>query len=403
MTSMLAMPSFYQRQPSKKKATLNSSTATVHRIDPPSPTNGANPTASAVRSTSPGAMASSTLGHAYDAKRRGATVHSRPSSISGITEGIGNLNRWSQSTASSKSSATAYNSHNRRNSFARRLSGSFGSLGAFGSSQSPPPNRVLIHKAKPPPVSPQRAPINEPPSQPPPRPPQRQTLVTALPSAPQAGESANSPSTAASATPATGEFLTPSTNVSGVPDYFGDRWSSRSPQKQRKEISRIPTTPLSNASPQSVRRNVLHGDDQAIAGRDTSSLNGSPESSRTRSNDKRQGRGHRSQSKPSRNHDEAGKGSGGTEGESSASPAPSHSEKGRRRRIPSQKAMLSKALQKANHAVVLDNAQNFGGAMDAYGDACDLLLQVMLRSSGNEDRKKLEAIVSVVESAFNQQ
>ena len=55
--------------------------------------------------------------------------------------------------------------------------------------------------------------------------------------------------------------------------------------------------------------------------------------------------------------------------------------------------MLSKALQKANHAVLLDNAQNFEGAMDAYGDACALLQQVMLRSSGDDDRRKLEAIV----------
>lgn len=394
------MPNFYQRQPSKKKAASNSSTATVHRVAPPSPT---NTTASAVRSTSPSTMALSTSGHAYDAKRRAATVHSRPSSISGITEGIGNLNRWSQSTASSKSSATAHNSQNRRNSFARRLSGSFGSLGAFGSSQSPPPNRVLIHKPKPSPASSQRAPLNAPPSQPPSLPPPRQTATTALSSAPQAGESAISPSTAASAAPVTGELLTPSTNVSGIPDYFGDRWSSRSPQKQRRETSRIPTTPLLNSSPKSLRRNVLHEDGQVIAGRDTSSLNGSPDSSRTRSHDKHQGRRHRSQSKRSRNHDETGKGSGGTEGESSASSVPSHREKGRRRRIPSQKAMLSKALQKANHAVVLDNAQNFEGAIDAYGDACDLLLQVMLRSSGDGDRKKLEAIVSVVESAFNRQ
>ena len=56
--------------------------------------------------------------------------------------------------------------------------------------------------------------------------------------------------------------------------------------------------------------------------------------------------------------------------------------------------MLSKALQKANHAVLLDNAQNFEGAMDAYADACALLQQVMTRSSGDEDRKKLEAVVS---------
>lgn len=61
---------------------------------------------------------------------------------------------------------------------------------------------------------------------------------------------------------------------------------------------------------------------------------------------------------------------------------------------PSQKAMLSKALQKANTAVLLDNAQNFEGAMQAYSEACALLQQVMARSSGDDDRRKLEAIVS---------
>jgi hypothetical protein len=50
-------------------------------------------------------------------------------------------------------------------------------------------------------------------------------------------------------------------------------------------------------------------------------------------------------------------------------------------------------LQKANTAVLLDHAQNFEGAMEAYGDACKLLQQVMVRSSGEEDKRKLEAIV----------
>lgn len=55
--------------------------------------------------------------------------------------------------------------------------------------------------------------------------------------------------------------------------------------------------------------------------------------------------------------------------------------------------MLSKALQKANTAVLLDNAQNFEGAMQAYSEACALLQLVMQRSSGDDDRRKLEAIV----------
>lgn len=70
----------------------------------------------------------------------------------------------------------------------------------------------------------------------------------------------------------------------------------------------------------------------------------------------------------------------------------------KRRRGHSQKAMLSKALQKANTAVLLDNAANFEGAMEAYNDACRLLQLVMLRSNGGEDEKlKLQEIVSYVE------
>ncbi|KAL7623499.1 hypothetical protein AAE478_007182 [Parahypoxylon ruwenzoriense] len=59
---------------------------------------------------------------------------------------------------------------------------------------------------------------------------------------------------------------------------------------------------------------------------------------------------------------------------------------------PSQKAMLSKALTKANAAVQLDNAQNYGAARESYLEACDLLQQVLARTSGEEDQRKLEAI-----------
>lgn len=69
-------------------------------------------------------------------------------------------------------------------------------------------------------------------------------------------------------------------------------------------------------------------------------------------------------------------------------------ERDRSAKQPSQKAMLSRALQKANTAVQLDNAQNPEGAKEAYSEACDLLQQVLQRTSGEEDRRKLEAIVS---------
>ncbi|KAI1161210.1 hypothetical protein F5B18DRAFT_663308 [Nemania serpens] len=54
--------------------------------------------------------------------------------------------------------------------------------------------------------------------------------------------------------------------------------------------------------------------------------------------------------------------------------------------------MLSKALNKANTAVQLDNAQNHGAAREAYLEACELLQHVLARTNGDDDRKKLEAI-----------
>ncbi|KID62725.1 MIT domain-containing protein, partial [Metarhizium hybridum] len=59
---------------------------------------------------------------------------------------------------------------------------------------------------------------------------------------------------------------------------------------------------------------------------------------------------------------------------------------------PSQKAMLSRALQKANMAVQLDNAQNFEGARESYAEACELLQHVLLKTTADEDKNKLEAI-----------
>jgi hypothetical protein len=58
-----------------------------------------------------------------------------------------------------------------------------------------------------------------------------------------------------------------------------------------------------------------------------------------------------------------------------------------------QKTMLSRALEKANTAVLLDNAENFQGAMGSYSDACRLLQQVMQAETGDGDRQKLEEIV----------
>lgn len=45
-------------------------------------------------------------------------------------------------------------------------------------------------------------------------------------------------------------------------------------------------------------------------------------------------------------------------------------------------------------AVQLDNAQNFEGARESYAEACELLQHVLLKTTADEDKNKLEAIVS---------
>jgi len=59
-----------------------------------------------------------------------------------------------------------------------------------------------------------------------------------------------------------------------------------------------------------------------------------------------------------------------------------------------KKSMLSRALKRANDAVALDNTQDYAGATKAYEEACDCLREVMKHSSNNDDRTKLESIVS---------
>ena len=73
-------------------------------------------------------------------------------------------------------------------------------------------------------------------------------------------------------------------------------------------------------------------------------------------------------------------------------PLATESRKSRGHRSPTQKSMLSKALSMANTAVLLDNSSKIEGAIEAYHEACELLQQVMVRSSDMDDRKKLSAI-----------
>ncbi|RDA95640.1 hypothetical protein CP533_1194 [Ophiocordyceps camponoti-saundersi (nom. inval.)] len=57
------------------------------------------------------------------------------------------------------------------------------------------------------------------------------------------------------------------------------------------------------------------------------------------------------------------------------------------------KDVLSRALEKANVAVELDRAQNFEAARPAYLEACKFLRHVLQKTSGDEDKRKLEQIV----------
>lgn len=63
-------------------------------------------------------------------------------------------------------------------------------------------------------------------------------------------------------------------------------------------------------------------------------------------------------------------------------------------RTATQRTILSDALSKAHTAVRLDNAQDFGGAVDVYAEACELLREVMLRSADDESIKKYAALSS---------
>lgn len=250
---------------------------------------------------------------------------------------IGNLNRWSKSTTSST------HSHKRSNSF------------SLGFTKPEPQNITLspskLQKRRPstsgvpatqirisppkfdPSTLPLLPPINTLPS--------LQTSVTNG-SSPLTGPFTPSPSTAQvlSALPKT------------VPDYFA-AWD-----EQPRDFSQR------RAPSRSRSANRERSPNPAFA--PASTPNGGPPISR----------GH------SRHRSQTAKSSTGTTSTNRSS------------KQPSQKAMLSKALQKANTAVLLDNAQNFEGAMQAYSEACSLLQQVMARSSGDDDRRKLEAIVS---------
>ena len=303
--------------------------------------------------------------------------------MGGITEGAGSLNRWSQSTASSKTSGLA---HNRKNSFARRLSGSFGAFGGFAHPQSLPVSNNIKRPTASPGTSPQRTRAR--PTSPPVQAPRRPPGTNHLTSSPKKAEASKTPSTSTTMTPATIELLTPSELAPGYLDYFGAHWSDTSPRKRRGDRE---TTAKSSPSKESLRQLRTTGTPRNRTAEASINSSSPP---RPSSQATRRERDNHSRPRHPRNGERTIKENGASEGDRSASGAARDADKAARRKAHSQKAMLSRALQKANHAVLLDNAQNYEGAVEAYSDACNLLEQVMIRSTGEADRRKLETIVS---------
>ena len=378
----VAKPPTQQRQGSRPNSASSSSVITVQRASSVIARNGTHSTVTTLRSQSPSdanIIPTNLTGRTLSpetSKRRSSALYTRPDSGNGFREGVGNLNRWSQSTASSKNSA-----HNRRSSFSKRLSGSFGSFGGFAGGQTPPPNATLSTRGRP---SPQKSPPALAKISPPSKPPPTLPPIVTLSSLSQAVDAADSPSTAATATPATAELISPR---SAQRDYFGDGWSSRSPTKQMAGTK----PPALSHSFRANKPSPIKVDNFTSSG-----TPGPPESvysPRTASRLRHASR-RISQNGYHRHRDDISKSSGTTEGESSASDNRARADRVQKRKAPSQKAMLSKALQKAHHAVTLDQHSNFEGAMYAYQDACALLQKVMIRSSGIEDREKLDAVVS---------
>ncbi|KAF2724242.1 hypothetical protein K431DRAFT_241208 [Polychaeton citri CBS 116435] len=258
----------------------------------------------------------------------------------GTGEGLGNLNRWSQSTNSSVASNT------RRN---RASSGAV--LPSLMHQQPPSSRQTRTTRERDPHKGHQRTDT-------------RQKSLTALPPlhTTQSNTDTNetdSPSTNQTDTPATSHVPTPSAHsIYENPDYFvmREQLSPRSHAKAlRPAVSRLQTAPTGEMQRPTrsaaedahhVRKSSRHSTQLDSGSRPTTAVHES---------------GHR---RP----------------------------KTRERSEKDKKAMLSKALQKANTAVLLDNASNYEGALEAYADACKLLQMVMDRSSGPDDKRKLEAI-----------
>ncbi|KAF2807679.1 uncharacterized protein BDZ99DRAFT_489324 [Mytilinidion resinicola] len=202
---------------------------------------------------------------------------------------------------------------------------------------------------------------------------------------PAAKASPISASSSAANTPSTSGLFTPSTyNAAASTDYFTTK-PRNPPQNSNRPPSRSRPAPASLGSPPV---GVLESEARYKA-----STTARPTTASSRENVKPGSAAPRDRRAGSRDADSHQRTRSRSDASSRLDDGFTNTPpRNRERREKDKKTMLSRALQKANTAVLLDNAQNFEGAMEAYGDACKLLQQVMIRSSGEEDRRKLDAI-----------
>ncbi|KAF2853967.1 hypothetical protein T440DRAFT_505653 [Plenodomus tracheiphilus IPT5] len=373
------------------------------------------------------------------ARRRSSAAHGAADGIGAFRDGPStanaNINRWSQSTGSSSSRSA----HQHHPSFSRKLSSSgpggssasntttttaAAANGAAAHSQPPSrldssPARTTAANSNPrsPTSSPRRArprsPSYGPPVTAPPRlpslPPVLLPSTVYDPNSPTSASTTNSPSTSG--------LFTPGLFIGNQPqDYFNSKPSTPHPPAYPRPASRskaervLGKSPLGSPAIIGIQETEARYGPTLGAGRPTTARRPSVPGPRDTAQKLPQGAGHRAAA--SRDHlTTSGRDNGAIDSrdhagsvsrdhlrnESSNSAKLEDNHQGtpprtRERREKDKKTMLSRALQKANTAVLLDNAQNFEGAMEAYEDACKLLQQVMIRSSQEEDRRKLDAI-----------
>jgi hypothetical protein len=300
-----------------------------------------------------------------------------------------NINRWSHSTSSSIGGLEEASKKRKSNS-SRRLSigpihtSTF--LTSSNKARTPPPVENIPRPRR---ISQSVAPPSQAPTGPPPKAP----LITNLPKATYHRSSSRTPSSATNTTPGTAEILASSSYGGGrAPDYFGDEWHSRGPVLPG--IGAGAAEPMSGFNPGPSPLKPPHESERTHS---PETARASVRTRRQDSQDRSRRQGH-SRGAPQADRARSASESVDTTANSSMSSIRSDRSRTKGHRSPTQKNMLSKALAKANTAVLLDNAQNFEGAVDAYTEACELLRQVMLRSSDDEDRKKLSAIRSTYSS-----